>query len=213
VLQPPPFAVTIINLSPARFRFETSLDQQCFSDNQIAMKQSSAIQSRNQPHSKAVAPESNKTSPDRAVTLQKPKDPAALFVTKFTSHYRECVSLAKRFAVDNPDPRDSAAISHLCRGSQELLQQAKEARAMTEIYLALDEKHRDAVRPIIILRFKDLLKSAHASWLRFCDSIQFVHTNKHDIESARLAFEPHAREFRDTLERFIALGNDATPAA
>ena len=81
---------------------------------------------------------------------------------------------------------------------------------MTEIYLALDDKHRDAVRPIIIARFKDISKSAHASWLRFCDSIQFARTVKHEIEAAQNDFEPHAREFQETLCRFIVLSDKAS---
>src|ERR1051325_2231732 len=80
---------------------------------------------------------------------------AAGFVTRFTNHHRKCVSLAKKFTADDPELKDSAAISQLCRASQEMLEQAKEARALTEIYLALDEQHRDAVRSIIITRFKD----------------------------------------------------------
>jgi hypothetical protein len=120
------------------------------------------------------------------------------------------VSLAKRFAVDNPDIKDSVALSQLCRASQEMLEQAKGARAMTEIYLALDEKHRDAVRPIIIGRFKDISKSAHASWLRFCDSTRFAPAVKDEIESAQRDFEHHAREFHETLRAFIALGDKAT---
>jgi hypothetical protein len=179
-----------------------------FSKKEIYMKQGSAITPRNESDANVItAPDKNKTSID---PVQQREDAAALFVTKFTNHYRRCVSLAKQFAVDNPDPKDSAAISQLCRASQEMLEQAKEARAMTEIYLALDDKHRDAVRPIIIARFKDISKSAHASWLRFCDSIQFARTARHEIKSAQVEFEPHAREFRETLRRFIALSDKTT---
>jgi hypothetical protein len=169
------------------------------------MKQELTITPRNQSEDNVITVrDKNKT------TVQKREDSAALFVTKFTNHHRQCVSLAKRFAVDNPQLKDSAAISHLCRASKEMLEQAKEARAMTEIYLALDEKHRDEVRPIIIGRFKDLSKSAHASWRRFCDSTRFAPSVKDEIESAQRDFEPHAREFHETLRAFIALGDRAT---
>src|SRR4051794_39104867 len=80
---------------------------------------------------------------------------AAGFVARFSGHHRRCASLAKKLTVDDPDFKDSAAISQLCRASQEMLGQAKEARTLTEIYLALDEQHRDAVQPIIVARFKD----------------------------------------------------------
>jgi hypothetical protein len=145
-----------------------------------------------------------------ATTVQKREDSAAQFVTKFVNHYRRCVALAKRFVVDNPELKDSAALSHLCRASHEMLEQAKEARAMTEIYLALDDKHRDEVRPIIIARFKDISKSAHNSWRRFCDSTRFAPSAKDEIESAQRDFEPHAREFHETLQAFIALGDKAS---
>jgi hypothetical protein len=91
-----------------------------------------------------------------------------------------------------------------------MLEQAKEACAMTEIYLALDDTHRDAVRPIIIARFKEISKSAHASWRRFCDSIQFARPAKHEIEYAQDEFEPHACEFQETLRAFISLGDRAS---
>jgi hypothetical protein len=91
-----------------------------------------------------------------------------------------------------------------------MLEQAKEARAMTEIYLALDDKHRDAIRPIIVARFKEISKSARASWRRFCDSIQFARPAKHEIESAQDELEPHACEFQETLRAFIALGDKAS---
>ncbi len=117
------------------------------------MKQERTITPRNQSEGNVTTVrDKNKT------TVQKREDSAALFVTKFTNHYRQCVSLAKRFAVDNPELKDSAAISHLCRASKEMLEQAKEARAMTEIYLALDDTHRDAVRPIIIACFNEISK-------------------------------------------------------
>jgi len=157
-----------------------------------------------------TVPNKNKTSVEASATLEKREDSAAQFVTKFINHHRRCVSLAKRFAVDDADIKDSAALSQLCRASKEMLEQAKGARAMTEIYLALDEKHRDAIRPIIIARFKDLSKSAHASWLRFCDSTRLAPAPKHEIESAQEDFEPHAREFHETLQAFIALGDKIT---
>ena len=169
------------------------------------MKQELTITPRNQSEDNVITVrDKNKT------TVQKREDSAALFVTKFTGHYRQCISLAKRFAVDNPQLKDSAAISHLCRASKEMLEQAKEARAMTEIYLALDDTHRDAVRPIIIARFKEISKSAHASWRRFCDSIQFARPAKHEIEYAQDEFEPHACEFQETLRAFISLGGRAS---
>jgi len=171
------------------------------------MKQAGAITPQNESDAGAITVrDKNKTSVGPPATVEE-HDSAALFVTRFTIHYRRCVSLAKRFAVDNPELKDSAAISQLCRASHEMLEQAKEARAMTEIYLALDDKHRDAVRSIIIARFKDISKSAHASWLRFCDSIQFARTAEHEIEAAQNNFEPHAREFQERLRRFIALSD------
>jgi hypothetical protein len=149
------------------------------------------------------------TGGEPATTIQRRKDSPAQFVTKFISHFQRCKSLAKRFAVNNPELKDSAALSQLCRASQEMLEQAKEARAMTEIYLALDDKHRDAVRPIIIARFKDISKAAKASWRRFCDSTRFGPTARLEIESAQRDFEPHARQFHETLHMFIALGDQA----
>jgi hypothetical protein len=134
---------------------------------------------------------------------------AAQFVTKFITHHQRCKALAKRFAVDDSELKDSVALSQLCRASQEMLEQAKEARAMTEIYVALDDQHRDAVRPIIIARFQDILNSADASWRRFCDSTRFAPTASREIESAQRDFEPHASEFHETLGMFIALGNQA----
>jgi hypothetical protein len=89
-----------------------------------------------------------------------------------------------------------------------MLEQAKEGRAITEIYLALDDKHRDAVRPIIIARFKDILNSADASWRRFCDSTRFAPAARREIEAAQRDFEPHAGEFHETLRMFIALGDE-----
>jgi hypothetical protein len=110
--------------------------------------------------------------------------PAAPFVSKFTDHHRRCVILGKRFAAFSLDLGDSAALSQLCRASQEMADQAKAARALTEIYLSLDEKHRDAVRAIIVGRFKDILASAEASWRRFCDSMHFIRPATREIQSA-----------------------------
>ena len=156
--------------------------------------------------SRKTTSSANKTSADPTATVPKSTHSAAQFVTKFIAHHQRCKALAKRFAVDNPELRDSAALSQLCRASNEMLEQAKEARAMTEIYLALDENHRDAVRPIIIGRFKDILNSADASWRRFCDSLRFAPIPKRDIESAQQDFAPHAMTFHETLRMFIALG-------
>jgi hypothetical protein len=136
-------------------------------------------------------------------------DAAAAFITKFSSHHRSCVSLAKRFTANNPELKDSAAISQLCRASQEMLEQAKEARALTEIYLALDETHRDLVRRIITERFKDLGKLARTSWVRFCDSIQLGQLKNPEIVSAQREFQPHAQKFQEALRTFIAM-SDAT---
>src|SRR5690242_15453205 len=112
-------------------------------------------------------------------------DPAASFVTKFTHHHRRCVTLGKQFAIFSPALGDSVALSHLCRASQEMTDQAKAARTLTEIYLSLDEKHRDVVRAAIIGRFKDILASAEASWRRFCDSMRLIHPAMPELESAR----------------------------
>jgi hypothetical protein len=148
----------------------------------------------------------NKTNPGAVAAAGQTEDSAGQFVAKFASHYKNCVSLAKRFTVDNPDlEEDSAAISHLCRASQEMLEQAKEARALTEIYLALDEQHRDAVRAIMTARFKDISKLARASLLRFRDSVKLAQTTKRAIEAAQQEFEPHANEFREALRAFIAM--------
>jgi hypothetical protein len=133
------------------------------------------------------------------------KASAAVFVSKFTNHHQICVKLAKRFTADSPELKDSAAISQLCRASQEMLEQAKQARALTEIYLALDELHRDTVRPIIIDRFKDIAKLARASWLRFCDSVELARMSKPEIAVAQREFQPHAEEFQDAIEAFIAM--------
>jgi hypothetical protein len=148
------------------------------------------------------------TGAEQTTTIQTREDSAAQFVTKFTNHFLRCKTLAKRFAVDNSELKDSAALSQLCRASQEMLEQAKEARAMTEIYLALDDKYRDAVRPIIIARFRDISKSAQTSWRRFCDSTRFAPAARREIESAQRDFEPHANEFHKTLRMFIALGDE-----
>src|SRR5438552_10741616 len=133
-------------------------------------------------------------------TAAKGKDSAAQFVAKFRSHYKTCVTLTERFTADDPKLKDFAAITQLCRASQEMLEQAKEARTLTEIYLALDETHRDTVRPIITARFKQIAKSARTVWLRFCDSVQLVHTNKAEIEVTRQSFKPHAEHFQNALE-------------
>ena len=142
---------------------------------------------------------------ERSVAAQERDDPTASFVTIFKSHHRQCASLAERFAADDSDAQSYGAISYLCRATQELLEQAKAARTLTEIYLTLDDKHREAVREIMIERFKELSNSARASWLRFCDSIQFVRTERPEVETARQEFEPHARMFAETLLKFIAL--------
>ena len=136
-------------------------------------------------------------------------DSAAQFVAKFRSHFQTCVTLAKRFTSDNPELRDSAAIAQLCRASQEMLQQAKETRALTEIYLALDEAHRDAVRPIIIERFKDIAKLVRAAWLRFCDSIAIARNSNPDIAAVQRDFQPHADEFQQALREFIEMSEAA----
>ncbi len=133
---------------------------------------------------------------------------AAEFVAKFTRHHQTCVSLAKRFTTDDPDLKDSAALSQLCRASQEMLEQAKEARTLTEIYLALDESHRDAVRPIITERFKDIAKLATASWSRFCDSIDLVRATKREIAAAQREFQPHAEHFQEALRAFVEISGD-----
>jgi len=85
--------------------------------------------------------------------------------------------------------------------------QAKAARALTEIYLSLDEKHREAVRPIILGRFKDILASAEGSWRRFCDSMRFIRPATPEIQSARRDFEPHADEFKHTLREFVMMAD------
>jgi hypothetical protein len=142
----------------------------------------------------------------RACAAGERNDAAAVaFVTKFASHHRSCVSLAKRFTGDNPQLKDSAALSQLCRASQEMLEQAKETRALTEIYLALDEAHRDAVRPVITERFKDIAKLARTSWRRFCDSVQLGQMTNPEIVSAQREFQPHAEKFQEALGTFIAM--------
>jgi hypothetical protein len=152
-------------------------------------------------------PPENKEIIGSPATIQERDAPAALFVTKFARHYRRCASLARQFAVDNPHLQDTAAISQLCRATQEMLEQAKAAQALTEIYLALDDNHREAVLPIIIARFKDISTSAHASWRRFCDSVQFIRPAHEEIQSAQKKFEPQAFQFQETLKKFIALGD------
>lgn len=136
-------------------------------------------------------------------------DPAAPFVTKFANHHRRCVLLGKRFATVSPNLGDSAALSQLCRASQEMADQAKAARALTQIYLSLDEKHRDAVQAIILGRFKDILASAEASWRRFCDSMHYIRPATPEIQSARRDFEPHADQFKHALRKFVRIADRA----
>lgn len=88
--------------------------------------------------------------------------------------------------------------------------QAKAARALTEIYLSLDEKHRDAVRAIITGRFKDILTSAEGSWQRFCDSMHFIRPVTHQIQTARSDFEKHADQFKHTLQKFVTMAGEIT---
>ena len=154
---------------------------------------------------RSTAAEETNTAVRPAGAAAETQDSAAAFVTKFTSHHRRCMSLAKRFTEDDPELQDSAALSQLCRASQEMLDQAKAARTLTEIYLALDDHHRDAVRPIITERFKDIAKLARASWLRFCDSIEVMQTTKPEIAAAQRDFQPHAEQFQNALKAFIAM--------
>jgi hypothetical protein len=157
-----------------------------------------------------TAPKKNKSGVAATPRMRKAEDSAAAFVAKFANHFRTCRSLAQKFTIDNPAfKQDYAAISQLCRASQEMLQQAKEARTLTEVYLALDEPHRDAVLPLITARFEEIAKSAHVSWLRFCDSIELAQTTKREIESAQRDFEPHADEFQEALRTFIAMSAKA----
>ena len=144
-----------------------------------------------------------------AAAAAKRTDSAAQFVAKFRSHYQTCVDLAKRFTAVDPALKDSAAIRQLCRASQEMLDQAKEARALTEIYLALDEAHRDAVRGIIVNRFRDIAKLARASWLRFSDSIEIARNSKPEIAIAQSDFQPHAEKFQQVLREFIKIAEAA----
>jgi hypothetical protein len=154
------------------------------------------------PHSED---QTTRTRSTVATTEVEAGNSAAQFVAKFTAHYQTCVTLAKRFTADNPELKDSAALSQLCRASQEMLEQAKETRTLTEIYLALDEGHRDTVRPIITARFKDIAKLARASWQRFCDSIEIARVTKPQIADAQRDFQPHAAQFQDALQAFIAM--------
>jgi hypothetical protein len=140
-----------------------------------------------------------------AAAAAKEQQSAAEFVRKFSYHHQKCVALARRFTADNPELKDSAAISQLCRATQEMLEQAKEARALTQIYLALDEPHQDRVRPIITARFKDIGKLTRASWLRFCDSIQLARAANPEIAVAQRNFQPHADEFQRAIRAFLAL--------
>lgn len=149
----------------------------------------------------------NKTNSRSAapVATGKAQDPAGQFVAKFAKHHRKCMSLAKRFTLDHPELKQSAAIGQLCRASQEMLEQAKAAQTLTEIYLALDEKHRDIVRPIITARFKDIATLARTSWRRFHDSVALARSSNPEIESAQREFQPHADEFQEALQAFIAM--------
>jgi hypothetical protein len=157
-----------------------------------------------------TAPDKNKRGVGATPAMRKAEDFVAGFVTKFAHHFRTCRSLAKQFTIDNPAfKQDYAAISQLCRASQEMLQQAKETRTLTEVYLALDEPHRDAVRPLITARFEEISKAARASWLRFGDSIELAQTTKREIEAAQRDFEPHANEFQQALRAFIAMSANA----
>ena len=135
-------------------------------------------------------------------------DSASAFVTKFKNHHQRCVALAKGFADENSDVKNSAAISQLCRASQEMLEQAKAAQALTEIYLALDDKHRDTVRPIITNRFKDIARLARSSWSRFCDSVALARDSNPEIAVAQREFQPHADQFQKALREFIAMSTD-----
>jgi len=157
-----------------------------------------------------VAPEEETSTIGSAKAVTGEKNSAAQFVARFTSHFQTCVLLAKRLTGDNPDLRDSAAISQLCRASQEMLEQAKEARTLTEIYLALDEDHRDTVRPIITARFTDIAKLARASWSRFCDSLRMTLTPKPEIESAQRDFRTHAEKFQQALRAFIEMSAETS---
>jgi hypothetical protein len=147
--------------------------------------------------------QTNRTGSVRAAAEE--TNSAAEFVAKFTSHYRVCLSLAKRFTGDCHNVKDSAAISQLCRSSQEMLEQAKEARTLTEIYLALDECHRDIVRPIITGRFRDIEKLARASWLRLGDSIKIGQMPKPEIEAAQQDLQLHSDRFQEAIRAFIAM--------
>lgn len=156
-----------------------------------------------------MTPGDEQTNRGSVTAAAEADDSAAQFVTKFTRHHQTCMSLAKRFTADNPELKDSAALSQLCRASQEMLEQAKEARTLTEIYLALDESHRDTVRAIIIERFKDITKLARASWQRFCDSIEIAKSTKPEIASAQRDFQPHAEQFQQALKAFITMSAKA----
>src|ERR1051325_4224575 len=142
--------------------------------------------------------------------MQQTRQAAISFVSSFRNHHRRCAVLAKRFVAIDPDLRDSAALSALCRASQEMADQAKAARGLTEIYLSLDEKHRDAVRAIIVGRFKDILTSTEDSWRRFCDSMHFVHPATREIQSAQSDFEAQAEEFKARLHKFVVIAERAT---
>jgi len=154
-------------------------------------------------------PTAEETSNVTTTTAATSNDAAVAFVSKFGKHHQRCVALAKRFSDQDADFKNSAAISQLCRAAQEMLEQAKEARTLTEIYLALDEQHRDTVRPIITERFKDIAKLARASWLRFSDSVALGRNAKSEIAVAQREFQPHADQFQRALREFITMSATA----
>jgi len=154
----------------------------------------------------ATAQETTNGTSSTAVTSN---DSALAFVAKFGKHHQRCVALAKRFSDEDPDFKNSAAIAQLCRATQEMLEQAKEARTLTEIYLALDEQHRDSVRPIITERFKDIAKLARASWQRFSDSMELARNTRPEIAIAQREFQPHAEQFQRALREFITMSAGA----
>ena len=144
-----------------------------------------------------------------SATASTSNDAAVAFVAKFGKHHQRCVSLAKRFSGKDPDFKNSAAISQLCRATQEMLEQAKEARTLTEIYLALDEQHRDSVLPIVSERFKDIARLARSAWSRFCDSVELARDSNPAIAVAQREFQPHADQFQQALREFIAMSAGA----
>jgi hypothetical protein len=146
-----------------------------------------------------------KTHCPPTAAAEKAKHSAGQFPAKFASHYERCQKLGKRFTTDDPKLKESAAISQLCRASQEMMQQAKQARMLTDIYLTLDDSHREMIRPIITAGFKDISKLASDSWRRFRDSVALARTANPDIQLAQREFQPHADEFQDALAAFIAM--------